>query len=290
MILVTGAAGKTGQAVIRALKKAGVTVRAFIHAESQRDFVSKAGSREEVIGDLLNPDDLILATNGTRAIYHIAPNVHPKELEIGELVISAAKGAMIDHFVYHSVLHPQVEGMPHHWQKLRVEERLIESGLQFTILQPTAYMQNITSRLPDIIENSIYQVPYPVDTQISLVDLEDVAQVAALVLTDPEHRGATYELVGTEAFSQQDVSRILGKSVGKAIPPQQIPLAYWEKQSRESGLDSYQISTLVKMFRHYQLFGFSGSTGVLEWLLGRQPTTLEECLGRELAALRRPEN
>jgi len=287
MILVTGAAGKTGLAVIRALKKSGATVRAFIHKESQRDSVSEAGAREEIIGDLFNPDDVMLAVQGTRAVYHITPNVHPKELEIGELVISAAKGAMLDHFVYHSVLHPQIEAMPHHWLKLKTEERLLESGLPYTILQPSAYMQNITSSLSEILEKNIYQIPYPVDTRISLVDLEDVAQVAALVLDDQTHRGAIYELVGTEEFSQQDVSRILSKVLGKPIPSQQIPIAYWESRSRESGLDSYQIGTLVKMFRHYQLHGFSGSTRVLSWLLGRPPTSLEDCLERELVAFRR---
>jgi uncharacterized protein YbjT (DUF2867 family) len=148
-------------------------------------------------------------------------------------------------------------------------------------------MQNITSSFSEIIDKSVYQVPYPVDTKISLVDLYDVAQVAALVLNDQTHQGAIYELVGTEAFSQQDISRILSKVLGKPIPSQQIPIAFWESRSRESGLGSYQINTLVKMFRHYQLFGFSGNTRVLSWLLGRQPTSLEDCLERELTTFRR---
>jgi NAD(P)H dehydrogenase (quinone) len=286
MILVTGAAGKTGRSVIRALVSAGASVRALIHKEQHREDVYKTGASEVILGNLLNADDLVKAVNGVRALYHIPPNMHPKELEIGELVISAAKGAVLDHFVYHSVLHPQIEAMPHHWQKLRVEERLLESGLPFTILQPAAYMQNITSGLPDIIQKSTYQVPYPVNTRISLVDLEDVARVAAIVFGDQTHQGAIYELVGTEALSQQEVALKLGNGLGKSIQAQQIPLAYWESRSRESGLGSYQINTLVKMFRHYERFGFAGSPQTLSWLLGRQPTSLEDCLARELDLIR----
>jgi len=282
MILVTGAAGKTGRAVIRALVRAGASVRALIHKEGHREAVSKAGAREVILGSLLNGDDLVKAVAGVRALYHIPPNLHPKELEIGELVISAAKGALLDQFVYHSVLHPQIEAMPHHWQKLKVEERLLESGLPYTILQPTAYMQNITSQLSDIFEKGTYQIPYPVSTRTSLVDVEDVARAAAIVFGDQSHLGAIYELVGTGELSQQEVAQILGKGLGKPIQAQQIPIAYWESQSRAAGLGSYQINTLVKMFRHYQIHGFPGSPRVLSWLLGRQPTSLEDCLAREL--------
>ena len=132
MILVTGAAGKTGRAVTRALARTGAAVRALIHKESQRDLVLKAGAGEVVLGDLLNPDSVIQALAGVRTLYHIPPNIHPKELEIGELVISAAKGANLDHLVYHSVLHPQIEAMPHHWLKL-------QGGAAFTGIRTGVY-------------------------------------------------------------------------------------------------------------------------------------------------------
>jgi NAD(P)H dehydrogenase (quinone) len=286
MILVTGAAGKTGRAVVRALVNEGISVRAFIHREDHREIIKEAGASEIMVGDLLNADDLIKAVNGARALYHIPPNIHPGEVEIGELVINAAMGAALDHFVYHSVLHPQIEAMPHHWLKLKVEERLLESGLPFTILQPTAYMQNITSTLSDIIQEGVYQIPYPVDTRTCLVDLEDVARVAALVVSDQNHQGAIYELVGTEALSQRKICRILGEGLNKPIMAKQIPVDQWKSGAREAGLNTYKIDTLVKMFHHYQQFGFTASTRVLSWLLGRQPTSLEQCLEREMAALR----
>jgi uncharacterized protein YbjT (DUF2867 family) len=203
---------------------------------------------------------------------------------MGKLVISAAGGARVNHFVYHSVLHPQIESMPHHWLKLRVEEYLIESGLPFTILQPAVYMQNITASLPEIVEKGIYQVPYPVKTVLSLVDLNDVAEVAKIVLSNQGHHAAIYELVGTTAQTQYDIALSLEEVLERKVQAQQVPLAYWERQAKDSGMDSYQINTLVKMFQHYEKFGFVGNPGVLGALLGREPTSLKSCLEREIAA------
>ena len=285
MILVTGAAGKTGLAVIRGLKESGVPVRGLIHQEAYRDAVNAAGADEILLGDLLNPDEIKKAMKGIRAVYHIPPNVHPREVEIGEIAISSALESGVDHFVYHSVLHPQIEAMPHHWLKLRVEERLIASGLSFTILQPTAYMQNISSQLKSIKERGIYQVPYPPETNLCLVDLVDVARVAAIVLADTTHDGAVYQLVGTGLTSQIEVAALLSKLLGQEISAKQISLEDWKEQIEKTGLGSYQISALVKMFLHYQEHGFSGSPRMLTWLLGHQPTSMEECLKREIARL-----
>jgi uncharacterized protein YbjT (DUF2867 family) len=286
MILVTGAAGKTGQAVTRALVSVGASVRALVHKEEYQDSVESAGVSEIYLGDLLNLDDLQQIMEGVEAVYHICPNVHPREVDIGAGVIQTAKEAGVKHFVYHSVLHPQIEAMPHHWLKLRVEEHLIESGLPFTILQPTAYMQNIVSLLPKILEGGVYRVPYPIETGICLVDLEDLAQAAAIVLTEPGHTGAIYELVGTGQITQTQVAAVLSEVLGKDIQAQRIPYKTWETQAFKNGLGSYQRYTLLKMFQNYKKFGFSGNSLVLGWLLGRQPTTLESCLRRELNRLK----
>jgi uncharacterized protein YbjT (DUF2867 family) len=282
MILVTGAAGKTGLAVIRSLAARGVQVRGLIHQEEYRSMVIEAGAESALLGDLLNEEDLQRAMEGVGAVYHIPPNIHPREVEIGQIVIQESFRECVEHFVYHSVLHPQLEDMPHHWLKLRVEEQLIASGLPFTILQPTAYMQNITNQLEKINREGIYQVPYSVSTRLCLVDLLDVAEVAAIVLTEGTHIGAIYQLVGTGLTSQVEIASLLGKLLSKEIQASQISLEDWQEQVAKAGLGSYQVSTLVKMFLHYQNHGFSGNPRMLHWLLGRQPTTLEDCLKREI--------
>lgn len=283
MILVTGAAGKTGRAVIRALAARERAVRALVHRPEQAAVVTALGAQQAVSGDMRRPETLEQATQGVQAVYHICPNMSPDEVAIGQVVLAAARSAGVERFVYHSVLHPHTESMPHHWLKLRVEEYLIESGIPYTILQPAMYMQSILSSLAEIVEKGVYMVPYPVNTALSLVDLKDIAEVAAKVMTSQEHQSAIYELAGTNPLTQGDIALALEEGLGRKVQAQQIPLGYWERQVKSTGLDSYQINTLVKMFQHYEQFGFPGNPGVLGWLLGRQPTSLRSCLKRELS-------
>jgi len=282
IILVTGAAGKTGQAIIRALSATDAPVRAFIKHEEQIPTLTSLGVDDIWVGDLLNPHSVEQSLHGVRAIYHICPNVSPHEIEIGQLVISSAQSASVEHFVFHSVLHPQTEGMPHHWQKLRVEELLFESGLPFTILQPTAYMQNILVHWDKIIEQGIFPVPYSKNVRSCLVDLSDVAEIAAKVLIDPGHIGAVYELVGTQALSQIEITRILSEELHLLVEVQEIPIEVWEAGVREAGLGKYQIDTLKKMFVYYERFGFYGNSNVLTWLLGRPATSLARFIQEQM--------
>lgn len=283
MILVTGAAGKTGQAVIQALAQRGQRVRALIRRPEQAQLVEEKGAAEAIVGDMQEPAVWALAVRGIRAIYHICPNMNPFEVRMGHLAIDAAQSAGVDHFVYHSVLHPQTESMPHHWLKLHVEERLFESGLPFTILQPTAYMQNVLPYWEYIIKKQIYRVPYPVNTYLSLVDLEDVATVASIVLTEPGHIGATYELAGPEVLTPTEMARILSRHLKRFIRAETLPLETWKQQARVVGIDGYQLETLIKMFRYYGNFGFWGNSNVLRWLLRRPPTTFSEFVKRVVA-------
>lgn len=271
MILVTGAAGKTGQAIIRVLAERKKAIRALVYRDEQAFLVKELGAQEAVVGDLRNETTLRQASHGADALYHICPNMSPDEISIGQTVITAARAAGVKRFVFHSVLHPQTEAMPHHWNKLRVEELLFESGLDFTILQPAAYMQNILAGWKTIVEEGIYQVPYPVETRLGMVDLEDVAAAAANVLTEPGHAGATYELAGPEPLTQTEVAAILSQVLGRPVRAEQMPLAAWTRQARAAGLDAHKIETLTKMFHYYEQFDFWGNPRVLGWLLNRPP-------------------
>ena len=126
MILVTGAAGKTGQALTRALVERGERVRAFVRSDEQAVSLKALGAAEVLVGDIRAADDYRQAAQGTRVVYHICPNMSPDELAIGRVSIEAAQLGGVRRFVYHSVLHPQSEAMPHHWAKLRVEEMVLE--------------------------------------------------------------------------------------------------------------------------------------------------------------------
>ncbi len=280
MILVTGAAGKTGQAAIRALSARGAAVRALVHRPERVRVMQALGAQEVVIGDVASPETLAQAAGGAHAIYHICPNMRPDELAIGQTVLAAARDAGVQTFVYHSVLHPQVEAMPHHWLKLRVEEALFESGLPFTILQPAAYMQNVLAQWPAITQAGLYAAPYAVETRLGMVDLEDVAEIAARVLTEPGHAGAIYELAGADVLSQTEVAAVLSARLGRPVRAEAIPPATWERGARAAGLSDYAVETLLKMFRYYERYGFWGNPRVLESLLGRPARTFDAFVER----------
>ncbi len=280
MILVTGAAGKTGRAVIRALAAREIPVRAWIFREAQRGQVQ--GATDWVVGDLLDPGIWPRALEGVQAVYLIFPNLHPEEQAMGERALAQMARAQVPRVVYHSVLHPQTEEMPHHWRKLRVEEALFRSGLGFTVLQPCAYMQNLLPYLDRVLREGVYAVPYGPRARISMVDLEDVAQVAARVLTEPGHLGAIYELAGPEPLSPADVARHLALILGKPVKAWELSLVDWELGARQAGLTNQAVATLKAMFRYYNAYGFWGNPNVLGWLLEREPVSLQAFLRREL--------
>jgi len=278
--LVTGAAGKTGRAVIRAIAGRGVSVRALIRRDEQHPTVREAGAADAITCDMRDRIALAQACRGVRAIYHIPPNMSRDEVAIGQAAIDAARAAGVQHFVYHSVLHPAATGMPHHARKLQVETLLLESGLERTVLQPAAYMQNLLAGRATILERGTYRIPYPPETRIALVDLEDVAEIAARVLTEEGHGDATYELVGEECPSQSEIAGILGETLGRPVRAERIPLQEWREAARGRGLAEEMIEDLCAMFRCYERFGLGGNSRVLGWLLGRIPTRLREFVGR----------
>jgi uncharacterized protein YbjT (DUF2867 family) len=289
MILITGAAGKTGKAVLQKLTKDGQPVKALVFRPAQIQEVEELGAKDIIAGDMRDLDTLKKAMKGVHSVYHICPNVNAHEISIGQKVIAVAAAAGVTHFVYHSVLHPQVEAMPHHWKKMRVEESLFKSGLPYTILQPAAYMQNILANWDTIYKTGKYIVPYAVESRISMVDLEDVALAAVLVLQEaspqknyPSHYGATYELVGTAAMTQTEVAEVLTQQLGRLVITEQQPIDVWEQRARASGMGDYQMNTLVKMFRYYENYGLSGNSHVLTWLLNRPATSLDDFVARTI--------
>ncbi|HRN50993.1 MAG TPA: NmrA family NAD(P)-binding protein [Anaerolineales bacterium] len=275
MILVTGANGKTGRAVLAALQAKGAVTRALVRGD-------QAPQASKVLrGDMTHQASMTTALHGADALYFIAPNVYPHEVELGAAWIAAAKAAGVRRFVYHSVLYPQIEAMPHHWQKLHVEEALIRSGLDFTILQPASYMQNLLPYLPAIRQHGEYRVPYSVEAIFSPVDLYDVAAAAARVLLQPGHHGAQYALAGPERLSSAQMAQQVSQHIGQPVAATQQPLAEWRAANNQ--LPAYARDTLAAMFTYYDAHGFAASSFTLESLLDRAPNSFREFLQRELS-------
>jgi uncharacterized protein YbjT (DUF2867 family) len=279
-IIITGAAGKTGLSIIRGLADQHFEVTAVIHRQNQAEIVFKAGAVHSVLADYFDIETLRAAFMGKDAIYHICPNMSPDELKIGMEMIKRCQEAGVSQFVYHSVLHPHASKMAHHWQKLLVEEKLFESGLNYTILQPTAYMQNILGYAASI-NQGIYPMPYPVTSRLSLLDLADLAEAAVQIFKSDRYNHATYELVGTPPLSQVEVAEAISIATGGSVRAVEVPLSEWEDKARASEMAEYTRTTLKSMFEYYRDFGLSGNPNTLSWLLGRAPTTLSQFLTRE---------
>jgi uncharacterized protein YbjT (DUF2867 family) len=244
---------------VRALADREERVRALVFREEAFETMRRLGASEVVAADMRDPEALRVAASGVGTIYHICPNVHPDEVAIGESAIAAARSAGVERFVYHSVLLPAVEAMPHHWLKHGVERRLRDSGLQF---------------------RGVLGVPYGTDVEMSLVDLEDVAEAAAVVLTSPGHEGATYELCGPEAIAVTGIADSLERQLGRPVRAEFEEVEDWERTAGATGLGEYQVDALVRMFRYYDRNDFTGSSEALRRLLGRQPTSFEEFAAR----------
>lgn len=280
MILVTGASGKTGKAVIRQLARRGAEIRAWAHRASQEADLKSIGATEVVWGDIHERNHVLQAVENIDTLYHICPNMTPDEFEIGQSILAAARSSGVRRFVYHSVFHPQIQQMPHHWNKLRVEEAIFASGLEFTILQPTAYMQNTQAYWLKILTEGIYALPYSPETRLSLVDLEDVAEVAAKVIVGAGFNGGVYELVGTPPHSQTEIAAMIAAQIGRSVQVATLSRTDWEKSARQSGMDEYAIRTLLKMFEYYEAYGMGGNSSVLAWILGRPSLTFPQFVSR----------
>ncbi len=277
MILVTGAAGKTGRAVLQALARRGRQARAWLRRPEQGE---DRLSADTVVGDLEDARLWMEACRGIDSIYLICPNMYARELEVSRLAMRAAREAGVKRIVYHSVLHPQTEEMPHHWQKLRVEEEIFRSGLPFTIVQPCAYMQNVLAYKEEIEATGRYSVPYDVEARFALVDLDDVAQAAARVLTESGHEGAVYELAGPANLSSVEIAQSLAEGLGRQVEAVETPLEAWKCTARAGGMPSETVGWLAAMFGYYDRYGLVGNGNVLGWLLERTPTSLAQFMER----------
>lgn len=259
-VAVVGGNGKTGRAVSKALQARAITVSPIGRAE------------------LPNLAD---ALRDTDAVYLIAPNMYEDEPGLVDRVVEAAHAAGVRRLGYHSVAAPYAPAMPHHLGKAVGEDHVRRSGLDWTILQPCAYVQNFVPALrsPD----PVLRVAYSPRSAFGLVDLVDVAEVAAAVLSSPGHVGATYELGGPAAVSVEDVAAAAVDVLGSPVRVQQIAVDEWVS-SDGAQLEPRVREWLVAMFDYYDAHGLPTGPLPLTALLGRSPTSLHETLRRELAA------
>jgi len=285
LILVTAGAGRTGRAIVRALASQGLAARALVRRPEQVAALRTDGAAEVVVGDLRDRAALRRAVHGAGGAYYICPEMNPDEAEIGGALIKAMRDAGAWRLVYHSVLHPQADDLPHHLMKLHTERRVVDSGLAYTILQPAPYMQNLAPHRYDVVTHGVYRVPYSVLAPFSWIDLRDVAQVAARVLADPGHDSATYELAGPEPLSSAQVAERWAAVLGRPVRAETMRREAWVAELDRSGVGGFALEARAAMTRYYDRHGLVGNPNALTWLLPRPPHKLPDYLR---STVRRP--
>ena len=125
--------------------------------------------------------------------------------------------------------------------------------------------------------------PYAPDQPMSVVDLEDVAEVAVKVMSEDSHLRAIYDLVGDRPLSTRDMADVISRVAGKPIEVQQLPVgAVMQGMPRDNPIDVYGADSLERMFVYYTRHGLTGSPNVLGFVLGRPPTSYEAFVRRSL--------
>jgi uncharacterized protein YbjT (DUF2867 family) len=205
-------------------------------------------------------------------VFHVGPPMALHEVYVGVSVIQAAEKAGVKHFIFSSVLHPIRSKLLNHDVKRQVEEYLIESPLNWTILQPTHFMQN-TNPAQAVKTGELY-VAYNPDNEMGFIDLRDLGQVTKRIIDSPEkHYRARYELCGENVSYTQYakmISEISGKQV-QAVKSDGLALA-----KKVSNGDRNYEDRIARMFYYYDRWGLVGNSNILGWLLGKAPRTLEQ--------------
>lgn len=276
MIVVTAAGGPTGTAVVRALRSRELRVRAVVASDLPRPELTALGA-EVAVAELREPSSLAPLLGDADALYLIWPNLDPEEAAAGPALFGAAARAGVRRMVYHSVLRPQLRSMPHHAAKDRVEEALDRSDLAWRVLQPCAYADNLDGQFAHAAATGFLHSPWGVERAQSFVDLRDVADAAAVLLTEDGLDGGTFEAAGPEPLTAVDVAARFSAALGRevtavdAVPDGPVP-------ARDGTGRGYAAHCLRQMFDHYRAYGFAGSPRVLEALLGRPARTFAEHL------------
>lgn len=143
--------------------------------------------------------------------------MHLQEDTIARTMIDLACEQSVERFVLYSVLHPLLADVPHHKRKLEAERYLIYFGLNHTILQPSRYMQHLVPIWKTVLATGVHSMPFGTTARFSVVDLSDLAEATAQIMTMPGHEGATYQLAGPQALSQDDMANILTEVLGRPI-------------------------------------------------------------------------
>lgn len=282
-ILVIGGTGTVGSLVVRELlaRKAEVTVL----TRSQDKTKGLPAGAEGVIGDLLAPATVRSVFKGVDGVFMLLA-VSATETHEGLMAVNGMRMAGVTRIAYMSVHNlEQALHLPHFGSKLPIEAVLKTSGISWTILRPNNFFQNDYLFKDAIIKYSVYPQPMG-DIGLSRVDIRDIAEAAAIVLTTPGHEGQTYNLVGPDVHTGKSTAEVWSRALGKTISYGGNDLDAWERQSLQF-LPAWMVFDFRIMYSFFQDKGLKATQSDIERqtkLLGHSPRNFQD-FARETARL-----
>lgn len=266
-ILVTGAAGNVGREVVRALLARGAPVVAADYEEGRLSGLF--GQPVEAVRlDFHDPETWASATRGCAHMFLMRPPAIADVENNLNPFVDAAREHGVDHVVFLSVAGAgKNKVVPHR----KVEDHLRERGDHHTNLRPGFFAQNLQSAYrEDIVEDGRIYVPAGTKKPVNWIDVRDIAEVAALVLEDPEpHRGQNYTLAGPGAVPWSEVVGALSEELGRQIEYDAASVPGYMLHLKRQGLPGGAVA--VQTVLHFLLRFGQGAT---------EDPTLEELLGR----------
>ncbi|MHB1341698.1 MAG: SDR family oxidoreductase [Coriobacteriia bacterium] len=270
-LLVTGATGNVGSLVIAALRARGADVRAA--SRSGR----ACGGAPGVVLDFRDARTFHDALDGVDTVFLVRP---PQMSDAREMrpFIDAMAAAGVARVVFLSVQGAGTNPfVPHHG----IERALVRSGIAWTFLRPSFFMQNLsTTHATDIRERDEVFVPAG-RGRTNFIDVADIAEAAAVVLAQGGHAGKAYELTGSAALTYTEVAEAISRACGRTIIYPVPSSRQFARRMREAGHDAAFIRVMGSIYLIARMGMAGGTTNELEVLLGRRPTTFEEFARRD---------
>ena len=285
MILVTGATGLNGKELLRVLSASGVAVRALVRNPARAEAIAALPNVEIVQGDMAHPETLAAGLRGVNRAMLISSS-DPMMLDVQTNFIDAARKAGVKHIVKLSGIMPELDSA-FRFARMHgeIEKRLEASGMAFTHLRAGEFMPAYFRQIPNITAKGAMFLPME-DARIASIDVGDIAEVAAKVLTGPGHEGKTYPLTGPEALTMTGVAAKLSTATGKIIRYVNVPPDDARQAQLAAGMPPYLADALFELFaerrngKEAKVWPDAGA------LLGRRPTSFDEFAGRNAAVFR----
>src|SRR5437588_2321478 len=233
MILVTGASGNMGKAVLQEVAKSGAKHRAMYRsaAEAQK---APPGT-ETVIADFARKEALGAALRDVRSVYLVCSPI-PDLVQLESNVIDACGEAGVKHVVQNSAMGAgdYDKSFPS-WHR-KVEDKLRGTRLSYTILRPNSFHQNVLAFFaPSIRAQGVFYSSMQ-NARNSFIDVRDIAAIAAKALAGGEHSGKIYELNGPEAINYAELAAKISKVAGREVRYVDIPMEAQRKAMQEQNM------------------------------------------------------